>query len=1299
MTQPGSSTQYDENFPSLPSVANEHPILTPIIESYTPATVTEIIEIPTTEQRLKSKDISDEHISVCQNIAKTCGVKIDLTNCKNKSFSVVISGTPSNVGKAKLQVTQNLQMQSKRSIRVDQNSHRFLIGHLGQRKREIESRTSTKIYVPPPSRKSDEIIIEGPSKCLDAAEEEIRATIARYSQMVNEKLDIPKHFHAFICGPHNRTVNDISEKTGAKIAIPPSALPATEIVVSGKKKEVDEAVSQINEVVDSMKKTYSCIQIDVSRDKHRYVIGSRNEIFEQTGVLVEPPDSPDSDKLTVRGIAENIGKALSLVFRKASSIESVEVSAPHRLHRLLIGKGGTAVREITKDYSDVSVIFPKPGDQIKVEGPPEDVDVVANRLRERISELSNSHYLEVLEVDPKYHSKLLGNGPDSLIQYIRSNRLPVRMPSAADCGMPANERHIFLDGEKTSVEVAKAEVLKLVKKWDSEKVKDVIIEPRLQKILRAGNTPPIRQIEESFKEVEIRWPHDNIQRPRKGKPTGADTSSATDYIVQLCGIREQVDAAADKLTKLVKKLKDENHEQEVNIFRDCWDRIKGPTIINLLKETNTRIHYTPETNDSSIPAIIIGRQPDVEAAVARLEKLQRSLADIKEVTITLPTLMLSKQASNSVTPGARLRSIREQCEGVHLRTDPAHPRQLTISGPPEALDKAKALIDSICAKMLEHCTDSVVIADPKYHGQLIGRNGAALKRFRERHNVEVLFPDRLENDPKLASEIHVIGGKEAVAKAVADLQQTVKLMEDETEASVDCADNVLQDLWRYRNAFHYPELDRVKLVFPKSSNSPLTRRRTQATNGDEKAVSTIRIFGPKGCVEEAEQCLQKTIADIRSQTTVKRPVTELIHFQALSKLRPSIPDIQRNHNVLISLQLNRDGFTDEDSGNVIFGHIVLIGTPGRIDDALNNAIIPLLPVSEEVAFSREFYGKLFISEHTQQQQQRQRFQPNRRGQKAPQRGEKQDPKPTVTAGPADNDEAAPKSRLNALQSKFNVSITVPPRSQRNTEDQIVIRGPPDAVQECKKELEALEAKFKAEKADWEARNYEETLNVEERFLQRLISSQRDQALKHHDVAVFTRGRPIPTSQAPANPSAASTSAEEVAPEINGENPDARFNTTSDLNRFAGYRLTSTNIVPLVLQGYKEKVQLVRAEFEKLLDEFKTYRCEELVVDSTTHARLIGARRANIRRLEDFYNVEVEFPPRGAQGEAANIVLIVGPEDKLDDACEEIIRRANEIYDDLPKPVPHNGNMMVPQQPPSQNDFEHVGGPRENPVKN
>lgn len=77
--------------------------------------------------------------------------------------------------------------------------------------------------------------------------------------------------------------------------------------------------------------------------------------------------------------------------------------------------------------------------------------------------------------------------------------------------------------------------------------------------------------------------------------------------------------------------------------------------------------------------------------------------------------------------------------------------------------------------------------------------------------------------------------------------------EDETGVTVKCEPSVVNDLWVYRSAFHYPELDRVKVTFPKSPNSPFTRRAGQGGSGyppsSENLDTTIRIFGPKGCVE------------------------------------------------------------------------------------------------------------------------------------------------------------------------------------------------------------------------------------------------------------------------------------------------------------------------------------------------------------------------------------------------------------------------------------------------------------------
>lgn len=47
-------------------------------------------------------------------------------------------------------------------------------------------------------------------------------------------------------------------------------------------------------------------------------------------------------------------------------------------------------------------------------------------------------------------------------------------------------------------------------------------------------------------------------------------------------------------------------------------------------------------------------------------------------------------------------------------------------------------------------------------------------------------------------------------------------------------------------------------------------------------------------------------------------------------------------------------------------------------------------------------------------------------------------------------------------------------------------------------------------------------------------------------------------------------------------------------------------------------------------------------------------------MEESYDVDVEFPPRGANGEAAEVVLVMGCSDNVDEACSELINKANDI---------------------------------------
>lgn len=170
---------------------------------------------------------------------------------------------------------------------------------------------------------------------------------------------------------------------------------------------------------------------------------------------------------------------------------------------------------------------------------------------------------------------------------------------------------------------------------------------------------------------------------------------------------------------------------------------------------------------------------------------------------------------------------------------------------------------------------------------------------------------------------------------------------------------------------------------------------------------------------------------------------------------------------------------------------------------------------------------------------------------------------------------------------MQVSIYVPPRTQRGV-NQITVQGAPDAVESCKAELSALLTQLQEEKADAEARNYEECLSVQERFINRIITYERDRMLKEHGVAIFTRGRAV------IQPSASDTKeAATSCQETSDASPSLATTSENTAEHLMAYKLLRTANVALIMQGYKEKVAVARMELEKLITSFDGFCCEEL----------------------------------------------------------------------------------------------------------
>ena len=64
------------------------------------------------------------------------------------------------------------------------------------------------------------------------------------------RLQIPKEFHPFICGPNNQILKELQERTGARINIPPLSVIKNELTIAGEKDGVQVAEQEISKIYE-----------------------------------------------------------------------------------------------------------------------------------------------------------------------------------------------------------------------------------------------------------------------------------------------------------------------------------------------------------------------------------------------------------------------------------------------------------------------------------------------------------------------------------------------------------------------------------------------------------------------------------------------------------------------------------------------------------------------------------------------------------------------------------------------------------------------------------------------------------------------------------------------------------------------------------------------------------------------------------------------------------------------------------------------------------------------------------------
>ncbi|XP_013872122.1 vigilin [Austrofundulus limnaeus] len=874
---------YKDAFPPLPEKAatpegTQEPVnawtkIRPLKSSV----ITQVFHVPLEER--KYKDITQfgegDQAKVCVDIMQKTGAHLELSLAKDQGLSIMVSGKLEAVMKARKEIVSRLQTQASATVAIPKEHHRFVIGKNGEKLQELELKTATKIQIPRPDDPSNQIKISGTKEGLEKAKHEILLISAEQDKRAVERVNIDKVYHPFITGAYNKLVGEMMQETGARINVPPPSVNKTEIVITGEKEQVALAVAMIKKIHEEKKKSTTTIAVEVKKSQHKYVIGPKGntlqEILDRTGVSVEiPPSDNSSETVILRGEPDRLGQALTEVYAKANSYTVSSVSAPSWLHRFIIGKKGQNLAKITQQMPKVHIEFTEGEDRITLEGPTKDVQMAQGQIEVIVTDLvSRMDYTEIT-VDPKFHRHLIGKAGVNINRIKELHKVTVRIP-------PDNEKSnlIRIEGDPQGVQEAKRELLELASRMENERTKDLIIEQRFHRAIIGQKGEKIKEVRDKFPEVIINFP---------------DPAQKSD-IVQLRGPRTEVEKCSKFMQKMVAEMVENSYSVSVPIFKQFHRNIIGKGGSNIKKireETNTKIDL-PAENSNSEMIIITGKKANCEAARSRILDIQKQLANITELDVSIPSKLHNSLIGSK---GRLVRSVMEECGGVHIHfpTEGSGIDKVTIRGPVEDVEKAKQQLLALAEEKQTKSFTAELHAKPEYHKFLIGKGGGNIRKVRDSTGARIIFPTAEDKDQEL---ITVVGTEEAVRTAQRELEELIKSLDNIVEDTMNIdpkhhryfvarRGQVLRDL--------ADEYGGVMVSFPRTGSQ------------SEK----VTLKGAKECVEAAKKRMQEITEDLDAQVTMECVIFQKFHRSIMGPKGSRIQQITRDHNVQIKFPERED---------------------------------------------------------------------------------------------------------------------------------------------------------------------------------------------------------------------------------------------------------------------------------------------------------------------------------------------------------------------------------------------------------
>ncbi|KAJ2078894.1 hypothetical protein H4R24_004153 [Coemansia sp. RSA 988] len=535
-----------------------------------------------------------------------------------------------------------------------------IIGRGGENIRRIRSEHDVTVDVADGTVGAPALVkLQGTQEDVAAVVAELNELASRIADQVSEVVSVPARLHRSLIGTGGKYVRRLEEKYAVSVQFPSSRresfdddpqLSPDQILIRGGRKGVDSTKIELLELAAYETEHNHTVRFTLSAAYLPHVVGKAGsrigEIKDESNTRIDFGDPKDGvvEAVLVGTLA---GTKLAreaieaIVTEQQSQIDTV-MTVPAKYHRLLIGSGGSRVRELIQQAGgnpDVMsgsgacrVNFPRASenaDQVKLKGDREVVEAVKSRIEELVAERERMTTISI-SIPVSQHAFIIGRGGSHLKQMQEQHSVEIHFRSKANRGSASEDPSaVRITGLPENCDACKAALLAMVRDETT-----ITVPLALHQRLGGRNGPLWRRLRNAF-DVQVDTARIDKAPTHKAEESNDPTDDSTTIVYRdpaagLSGLSAEwiLRGEESKLAKAAELINSEIENAEPGVearvridprFHRHIIGKQGATIAKIRAATECEVAVPKRGNDSHWVSIT-GSRANVDLAMELIDE-------------------------------------------------------------------------------------------------------------------------------------------------------------------------------------------------------------------------------------------------------------------------------------------------------------------------------------------------------------------------------------------------------------------------------------------------------------------------------------------------------------------------------------------------------------------------------------------------------------------------------------------------------------------------------------------------------